>query len=106
MIEIGRLCVKTSGRDAGMKCIVLDILDNNFVLIDGETRRKRCNISHLEPSVQIIKIEKNASHDKVLDEFKKLGITVKEAGKKPKKVEVEKAEEQKKPSKKSEKAKK
>jgi large subunit ribosomal protein L14e len=63
MIEIGRLCVKTAGRDAGLKCIIVDILDDKFVLIDGETRRRKCNILHLEPLKDVIKIKKNASHD-------------------------------------------
>ncbi len=61
MIEIGRLCIKIAGRDAGMKCVVVDILDRNFVLIDGETRRKRCNILHLEPTPKVVGISKGAS---------------------------------------------
>src|SRR3989344_9188145 len=76
MIEIGRLAVKTCGRDAGLKCIVVDILDNKFVLIDGETRRRKCNILHLEPLKDVIKIKKNASHEEVKKEFEKLGLKV------------------------------
>lgn len=38
-MEIGRVCIKIAGRDAGMKCVVVEQLDNNFVLIDGQTRR-------------------------------------------------------------------
>ena len=59
MIEIGRLCLKIAGRDAGKKCLIVDILDHKFVLIDGETRRRKCNALHLEPMNQSIKIEKN-----------------------------------------------
>ena len=47
MIEIGRLCVKIAGRDAGKKCVVVDVVNDNTVLIDGETRRRNCNIKHL-----------------------------------------------------------
>jgi len=43
----GRICVKTAGRDAGLKCVIVDVLDDKFVLIDGETRRRKCNILHL-----------------------------------------------------------
>ena len=57
MIEIGRLCIKTAGRDAGLKCIIVDILDDKFVLIDGETRRRKCNILHLEPLKDVVKIK-------------------------------------------------
>ena len=49
-IEIGRICVKTAGRDASKKCVIIDLLDDKYVLIDGETRRRKCNIIHIEPS--------------------------------------------------------
>src|SRR3990167_5018605 len=76
MIEIGRLCVKLAGRDAGLKCVVVDILDDKFVLIDGETRRRKCNILHLEPLKDVIKIKKKASHEEIKKEFEKLGSKV------------------------------
>ncbi|RLG55185.1 MAG: 50S ribosomal protein L14e, partial [Candidatus Hydrothermarchaeota archaeon] len=50
-IEIGRVCVKTAGREAGKRCVIVDIIDKNFVLVDGpEVQRRRCNIKHLEPT--------------------------------------------------------
>lgn len=76
MIEIGRVCVKIAGRDAGMKCVVVDILEKNFVLIDGETRRRKCNVAHLEPLAQKLEIEKGASHEKVVAAFKGLDISI------------------------------
>lgn len=76
MLEIGRLCIKTAGREAGSKIVIVDILDKNFVLIDGQVKRKRCNISHLEPLPQIIKIKKNASSDEVKKELEKLNIKI------------------------------
>lgn len=85
MIEVGRLCIKTAGRDARKKCVIIEIIDNNFVLIDGQTRRKRCNIKHLEPLEKVIKIKKKASHADVVKEFKKLKIEIKETKAKPKK---------------------
>jgi large subunit ribosomal protein L14e len=78
MIEIGRLCVKTAGRDSGCKCAVIDIIDNNYVMIDGETRRRKCSVAHLEPLDQVIQIEKNASHSAVSKEFEKLGFKARE----------------------------
>ena len=78
MIEIGRLAVKTAGRDAGLKCVVVDILDDKFVLIDGETRRRKCNILHLEPLKEVIKINKNAPHEAIKKEFEKLGLKTRE----------------------------
>ncbi len=73
-IETGRLCVKIAGRDAGKKCVILHVIDKNYVLIDGETRRRKCNIMHLEPLPKKIEIKENADHSEVVAMFKKLGI--------------------------------
>ncbi len=64
-IEIGRVCIKTSGREAGKVCVIVDILDRNFVLVDGEVKRRRCNIKHLEPTEKKVDIEKGASTEEV-----------------------------------------
>jgi large subunit ribosomal protein L14e len=85
MMDIGRLCVKIAGRDADNKCVIIKILDDNFVLIDGATRRKRCNLVHLEPLDQKIDIKEDASHEEVVSAFKALGIEVVDKKSKPKK---------------------
>jgi len=110
MIEIGRLCVKIAGRDSGLKCAIVDILDDKFVLIDGETRRRKCNILHLEPLKGSIKIKKNDSHEEVKKEFEKLGLKVRETNakaktKKPIKQKKVKSDDKKKKSKPVKKAK-
>lgn len=74
MIEIGRVCIKTAGRDSGKIGVVLDIIDKTFVLIGGNTRKKRCNIAHLEPTKHLIKIKKSASNADIIKELKKLNI--------------------------------
>ena len=74
MIEIGRLCVKIAGRDAGKKCIIIDVMDDKYALIDGETRRRRCNVLHLEPLNQVLKVEKDATHGDVLRALKEIGV--------------------------------
>ena len=74
MIEIGRLCVKIAGRDAGKKAIIIDILNDKYVLIDGETRRRKCNILHIEILNQVVSIEKNPSHEEVAKVLKEIGI--------------------------------
>ena len=90
MIEIGRICVKIAGRDAGKQCVVVDIIDDNHVLIDGETRRRKCNITHLEPTNRKIAVKKGADHAAVSAAFKELGIEL--PVKKPKKKAEPKAE--------------
>ncbi|MBW3013144.1 hypothetical protein KY325_02635 [Candidatus Woesearchaeota archaeon] len=112
-MKIGQLCVKIAGRDAGKKCLVLSAVEKgNTVLIDGETRRKKCNVAHLEPLSQVFPIKENASHKEVADLFKKeFNITLKEKKAKPKterpkrlRKQKPKPEVQKKPKAKPEKA--
>lgn len=84
MIEIGRLCVKIAGRDAGKKALIIDILEDKYVLIDGETRRRKCNVLHIEPLSQKVDIKKNASHDEVAKALKEFGIGARQTNPKPK----------------------
>lgn len=99
MFEIGRLCVKIAGREAGKKCVVVDTIDDNYVLLDGQVRRKKCNIMHLEPLKDVLKIKKNESHEEIKKEFQKLGIMVldtkpKKAGPRPRTVRKSALKEQ------------
>lgn len=73
IFTIGRLCIKTAGRDAGQKCVILNVIDDNFVLIDGATRRKKVNVKHLEPLNDMVEITENASHEEVIKLFEKNG---------------------------------
>ena len=64
--DIGRLCVKTTGREAGKYCVVVDVVDKNYILIDGlQVRRRRVNYKHIEPIAETIEIKKGASHEEV-----------------------------------------
>ena len=78
MIEVGRWAIKIAGRDAGKKCVIVDIVDKNTVLIDGETRRRKCSIKHLELLKGKADIKKEASHADIVSVFKKLSIEIKE----------------------------
>jgi len=68
--EVGRVCVKLSGRETGKKCVVVDVVDKNFVLITGPksvtgVRRRRTNVDHLEPTAEIVELKKGAEDDDV-----------------------------------------
>jgi large subunit ribosomal protein L14e len=76
MYEVGRIAVKLAGRDAGKKCVIVEVLDDKTVLVDGMTRRRKCNKVHLEPLNQTLDITKGASHDVVAKAFKELGLEV------------------------------
>lgn len=87
LFDVGRLCLKIAGRDAGRKAVVVEAVDDAYVLIDGDVRRKKVNIKHLEPLEPILRIEPGASHEEVKEEFTKLGLAVWER-KKKKSVEI------------------
>ncbi len=69
-IEVGRICVKLFGREAGRKCVIVDVVDKNFVLITGPKKitgikRRRTNVKHLEPTEESIDIKKGALDEDV-----------------------------------------
>ncbi|ABL77871.1 50S ribosomal protein L14e [Thermofilum pendens] len=77
--DVGRICVKTSGREAGLKCVIVDIIDDNFVLVTGPksvsgVKRRRANIRHLEPLEYKISISKGASDEEVKAALEKAGL--------------------------------
>lgn len=90
MIEIGRLCVKTAGRDAMQYCVIVEVIDEKHVLIDGNTRRKKVNKAHLEPLNKKFDIKKGADTKTIHEAFEKADIPVKKSAEpKPKKEKKE-----------------
>ena len=78
-VEVGRVCVKIAGREAGRRCVVVDVIDRNFVLVTGPprvsgVRRRRANISHVEPLSLKVKIGKGAGDEEVLEALEKAGL--------------------------------
>ena len=78
MFEIGRVCKKTAGSEKGKICIVVSKSSGNFVLIDGNVRRRKCNIAHLKPLQVVLKIKEEASRSEVRDAMRKAGIEIEE----------------------------
>jgi len=78
IIEVGRICVKLTGREAGRKCVIVDVMDKSFVVITGPKtitgiRRRRTNINHIEPLQDKIAIERGASDEEVSEALKTSG---------------------------------
>jgi large subunit ribosomal protein L14e len=76
--EVGRICVKLTGREAGRKCIVVDMMDKNFVLITGPknltgVKRRRANTNHIEPLKDKIKIKRGAPDEEIEEALKASG---------------------------------
>ncbi len=84
LFSVGRLCLKIAGRDAGKRCVIVEEAKDGVVMIDGETRRRKCNVRHLEPLVDSLNVKKGATHADVVKAFAKLGSDLKAS--KPKKA--------------------
>jgi len=98
MINVGRICMKTAGRESGKFCVVLDVLEDGFVLVTGPkaattVKRRKCSIHHIEPTPETVKIKKNASDDEVLAVYKNEGLFKKLDVKEPGAKDVEKAKD-------------
>jgi large subunit ribosomal protein L14e len=77
-IQIGRICVKISGREAGRKCVIVDIVDKNFVLVTGPrkvsgVKRRRVNANHIEPTPMKIDLKRGATDEEVTEALKAAG---------------------------------
>ncbi len=60
--EHGTVCLKLLGREAGYLCVVVEIIDQSFALVDGlNVRRRRCNFKHLIPTKDKLDIKKGAT---------------------------------------------
>ncbi|MHA1785113.1 MAG: 50S ribosomal protein L14e [Candidatus Helarchaeota archaeon] len=82
VFDIGRICVKIAGREAGRKCVIVEKLDKNYVIVTGppkisKVRRRRANMKQLEPTNEVLKIKKGISDEdleKILKEENKIDM--------------------------------
>ena len=76
LFEVGRVCLKLAGRDSGRKCVVVEEIDSHSVLIDGDVRRKKVNVHHLEPLGEVLEVKRGASHEHIKKVFEEKGWKV------------------------------
>jgi large subunit ribosomal protein L14e len=93
VLSIGRICLKTKGRETGSKCVVVNLIDKNYVEITGPkevtgVKRRKVNVGHLTPLEKAIKIRKGAPDKMVLTALKRSRLIPFMGGK-----EVERSEE-------------
>jgi len=74
--KIGQFAIKTAGRDAGRECLIVDTSKDGFVVIDGNTRRRKCSLKHLDLQPHVAKIKKGAEHSEVVKALKELGVII------------------------------
>ncbi len=78
-IEVGRICVKQFGREAGKKCVIIDVMDKSFVLVTGPkkvtgVKRRRVNINHIEPLQVKVEVTRGASDEEVTSVLESSGM--------------------------------
>jgi len=66
------VCVKITGRESGRKCVIVDIIDKNFVLVTGPqkvtgVKRRRANINHIEPTEKRVNIKRGNSDEEITE---------------------------------------
>lgn len=93
ILDVGRLCIKTAGREAGKLCVIVKKVDETFVFITGpkeltHVKRRKCNIAHLEPLHETIKIKSDAPDTEIVSEYKKSNIVEKFGGLKIEKPKI------------------
>lgn len=69
-LQVGRVCVKTRGREKGHKCIIVDLIDKNYLLITGPAKvsgvkRRRVNVKHVQPLEHTIDVMRGMSDDEI-----------------------------------------
>ncbi|UCH04385.1 MAG: 50S ribosomal protein L14e [Candidatus Thorarchaeota archaeon] len=79
LYRIGRVCIKTVGRETGSYCVIIDEMEGRFVVVTGpkhvsSVRRRKCNIRHLEPLEMEIPIEKGADDSAVEKALEDAGL--------------------------------
>ena len=68
---IGRIAVKLVGREAGKECVIVEQVNDSFVIIDGNVKRRKCNLQHLELTEKVLDLKKGASTEEVREAMKK-----------------------------------
>lgn len=119
-LELGRVCMKISGREAGKYCVIIKPAgkgkeDKSFVFVTGPrlltgVKRRRANVDHLQPTEYKLELKEDAPDEEVIEAYEKAGLISKLNLKKPSaarlksvKKEAKEKEGKKKPEKKAEK---
>jgi large subunit ribosomal protein L14e len=110
MLEPGRVCIKIAGREASRYCIIVEKIDDSFVLITGPktvtgVKRRKCNIDHIEPTEHKFEIDSKADDTHLEELWKSSGLIEKLGIKVPVKRQKEEKIEEKTKKKSSEKEK-
>ena len=88
MIEVGSVCMKNTGREAGRYCVVVKKINSSFVFATGPklltgVKRRRANVDHLNATEYKIEIKEDATDEEVIAAMEKLNLITKLKLKRP-----------------------
>ena len=79
VVEVGRICVKIAGRETGRKAVVVDLVDDNFIVVTGPksltgVKRRKVNVKHVEILDKKVEVPRGASDEEVLKAIEAAGL--------------------------------
>jgi len=79
MIEPGRIVLKIAGREAGKYAVIVENVNDSFVLITGPktitgVKRRKCNIDHIEPTEHKLNVDSKADDATVESLWRSSGL--------------------------------
>jgi len=75
LLDVGRVCVKVRGRDAGGLCVVVEAPAAGRVLVDGiGVRRRKVSVLDVEPTPSVVSVKKDSSTEAVVRELEKASL--------------------------------
>src|SRR3989344_523850 len=80
MVKIGDVVMKIAGRDAGRVGIVTEDLGKGFFMVDGDTRKKKVNVKHIEFLGKEGRVGKGSTREELRKEINNLGFKVNKHG--------------------------
>lgn len=103
VLELGRVCLKLAGREAGAYCAVIKPAgkskeEKSFVFVTGPklltgVKRRRSNIEHLQATEYKLEIPEDATDEAVIAAYEKAGLIIKLGLKKPSAAQMKAKEE-------------
>ena len=93
MIEVGRVCLKNTGREAGKYCVVLKKVNESFVSVTGPrlltgVKRRRCNVDHLNSTEYKVEIKEDSNDEEIMAAMEKQSLITKLKLKRPSAAEM------------------
>lgn len=103
VLEVGCVCLKIAGREAGKYCAVIKPAgkskeEKSFVFVTGPklltgVKRRKCNIDHLKATEYKLVISEDATDEQVITAYEKAGLVIKLGLKKPSAAQLKAKEE-------------